>query len=247
MKVLSLEPAQVAAIEAHARACLPAECCGILVGRRLSRNLAPDGSNPGDVLSVTELHPVPNVAPADQRSHYEIDPLAHLRLQRTVRERGLHILGFYHSHPQGPARPSATDVRQAWSGYAYLIVGHGLRAADRSTAGGTTEAQRGLHPQPERNLTQRRRDRRKTQQCLSLRSLRLCVSHFFLRKARNPRLALQRAGRKDTNAICVPPLSSRLHGPCDLRCWEWEEPRDGIRESAAAFREIPVRVVDPMG
>jgi proteasome lid subunit RPN8/RPN11 len=32
------------------------------------------------------------------------------------------VLGFFHSHPDHPARPSAFDLEHAWPYYSYLIV-----------------------------------------------------------------------------------------------------------------------------
>ena len=57
------------------------------------------------------------------RSTYRIEPKEQLELMEEIRKRGQDIVGFYHSHPSGPPRPSATDAAQAtWPGYSYLIV-----------------------------------------------------------------------------------------------------------------------------
>ena len=47
-------------------------------------------------------------------------------------EAGLTVLGFYHSHPDHPARPSETDRRHAWPYYSYVIVAHRQPPAGRS-------------------------------------------------------------------------------------------------------------------
>jgi len=41
---------------------------------------------------------------------------------RRARERGFELVGYYHSHPDHPAEPSATDRESAWPGVSYLIV-----------------------------------------------------------------------------------------------------------------------------
>ncbi|WP_325049001.1 Mov34/MPN/PAD-1 family protein [Aurantiacibacter zhengii] len=75
----------------------PAECCGILLGRD---------------EHITAAVPARNVHPAPQ-THFEIDPQALIDAHRTARQGGPQVVGYYHSHPEGPPRPSATDRAQA--------------------------------------------------------------------------------------------------------------------------------------
>ena len=52
-----------------------------------------------------------------------IEPREILRVDREAREAGREILGFYHSHPDHPARPSHFDEAHAtWPGYSYVIL-----------------------------------------------------------------------------------------------------------------------------
>jgi proteasome lid subunit RPN8/RPN11 len=95
------------AIVAHAREAGPAECCGLLVGT---------GS------SIAEAARTKNIAD-DARSRFLIDPKDHIDGRRGARRRGLEVIGFYHSHPESPALPSATDQAEAtYSDHLYLIV-----------------------------------------------------------------------------------------------------------------------------
>ncbi len=89
----------------------PVEVCGVLAGERgTTRD------------RVSEPVRVPNVA-ADPRSRYELDPEATLGAVDDVESGGDEVVGFYHSHPEGPPRPSSTDRERAtWSGYVYLVV-----------------------------------------------------------------------------------------------------------------------------
>jgi proteasome lid subunit RPN8/RPN11 len=106
---LRLRPADADAIRAHGRETYPHECCGFLLG-------APDG---GEVQEIARASNAREDSPANR---YLIPPVEFVRVQRDADARGLEIVGFYHSHPDHPARPSAFDRDHAWPGYAYLIA-----------------------------------------------------------------------------------------------------------------------------
>jgi proteasome lid subunit RPN8/RPN11 len=89
----------------------PHECCGLLLGR------ADDG-----VVRVEDAVQARNANAERQRDRYEIDPEDFLRADARSRERGLDIVGVWHTHPDHPARPSATDRERAWAGWSYLIL-----------------------------------------------------------------------------------------------------------------------------
>lgn len=94
------------AVVAHARNALPAECCGLLIGR--------DGSVV-DSIRARNLDENPN--------RFLIDPKDHFEAHRQARARGLDVVGFYHSHPRTEARPSPRDVAEACDPeYLHLIV-----------------------------------------------------------------------------------------------------------------------------
>jgi proteasome lid subunit RPN8/RPN11 len=99
---------------AHARTGRPAEVCGVLIGTR------GDGADRPDAVSRSRR--IDNVA-ADPRSRYELDPEATLAAIERAEAAGDDLVGFYHTHPRGPAEPSETDRRRAtWPGYVYCIV-----------------------------------------------------------------------------------------------------------------------------
>ena len=81
----------------------PNEACGLIVGRR-----EPEGH-----FQVTGVERSDNLAAAPAR-RFEVDTRLHLTLQRLARARGEAVIGLYHSHPDGLARPSATDLAEAW-------------------------------------------------------------------------------------------------------------------------------------
>jgi proteasome lid subunit RPN8/RPN11 len=98
---VELPAALAAAIREQARAAAPRECCGLVEG------LCEDASR----FTVTALHPARNLAAGPDR--FEIDPRDHIAAAKQARARGRAIIGCYHSHPRGAARPSASDIAGA--------------------------------------------------------------------------------------------------------------------------------------
>lgn len=84
-------------IVAEAHAAAPHECCGILLGQG---------------AQVSAAIPAPNIHPTPQ-THFGIDPQALVDAHRAARHGGPDVLGYYHSHPNGAARPSAKDQAMA--------------------------------------------------------------------------------------------------------------------------------------
>lgn len=95
-----LTPAQLQAIERAAEAAYPEEACGLLVGR----------SEPGGGWHVKAVEASANVAGPPRARRFEVDPKLRLRLERALRESPDSIVGVYHSHPNGSAAPSETDI-----------------------------------------------------------------------------------------------------------------------------------------
>ncbi len=96
------------ALQGEAAKALPDECCGILLG---SEN------------RIEAIVPTRNIHPSPQ-TRFEIDPQALVDAHRTARAGGPQIIGYYHSHPDGPAQPSATDSALAnRDGTVWAIVG----------------------------------------------------------------------------------------------------------------------------
>ncbi len=99
-------------IRRHGEQTYPDECCGILLGLQ-------DGSS----RHVRATVRCGNTRTDSPQNRYNIDPRELVRAQREARERGLDIIGFYHSHPDHPARWSQTDFNEAhWIGCSYVIT-----------------------------------------------------------------------------------------------------------------------------
>lgn len=78
---------------AEASGALPHEACGLLLGH---------GTRIEEVKFARNVDPIP-------RTRFEIDPQALVDAHRAARRGGPEVLGYYHSHPTGPAEPSASD------------------------------------------------------------------------------------------------------------------------------------------
>ena len=117
-----ITPSVRRAIDEHVRSAYPREGCGVLIGADDARE-----------RWVERAIPATN---ADQDPHrrYAIAPEEFLQLEKQARQRGLQVVGFYHSHPDGRSRPSGSDAAEAWPHDTYLIVGVGHEAVEAPTA-----------------------------------------------------------------------------------------------------------------
>ena len=95
------------AVDRLAIASYPEECCGVLLGR---------------MAAVEAIWPTANAHPGPRSKRYEIDVRELYEVHRAAREKGLEVVGYYHSHPDAPARPSARDRETALPGVSYLIL-----------------------------------------------------------------------------------------------------------------------------
>ena len=97
----------------HGEATYPHECCGVLVG---------EFGETGE-KSVKAVVPCGNTRIDSLANRYHIDPAELGRVQREAMLAGRDIVGFYHSHPDHPARWSTTDLSEAhWIGCSYVIT-----------------------------------------------------------------------------------------------------------------------------
>jgi proteasome lid subunit RPN8/RPN11 len=97
---------------AQATAGYPEETCGLVGGR-----YAGDGRDG----QAVRLYPVENKL--HNPVAYEMEPAQQVKAIVSIEAEGLELLAIYHSHPDGPARPSVTDLAQAYyPDQAYLII-----------------------------------------------------------------------------------------------------------------------------
>jgi proteasome lid subunit RPN8/RPN11 len=107
MVQLQLRAGVAAAIEAHGREAYPHECCGAMLGR--------EGI-------VGRAVPLPNTTEEGPRRRFLVRPVDYRAAEAAAADAGLDLLGFYHSHPDHPAKPSQYDLDHAWPSFSYVIV-----------------------------------------------------------------------------------------------------------------------------
>lgn len=95
-------------IRRHAASAYPDECCGALLGPR-----------PGE---VTRALPLGNASDEERARRFLVGADDYRRAEAAAAEAGAELLGFYHSHPDHPARPSTFDLQHAWPNFSYVIV-----------------------------------------------------------------------------------------------------------------------------
>ncbi|MDG2039292.1 MAG: M67 family metallopeptidase [Ilumatobacter sp.] len=118
LQTLVIEADAESGIRRHGREAYPHECCGALLGR--------------DHV-VVEALALPNSTDEGPRRRFLVRPVDYLAAERRATELEAELIGFYHSHPDSPARPSRYDLDHAWPTFAYVIV-----SVERATPGALT-------------------------------------------------------------------------------------------------------------
>jgi len=97
----------------HGERDYPFECCGLMLGRFESN---------GHKILI-ETYPISNAREEEaKRNRFLIRPEELMRGEKHAREKGLDVIGFYHSHPDERAVPSKYDLDHAWPTYSYIVV-----------------------------------------------------------------------------------------------------------------------------
>ena len=134
------------AIRRHGEETYPHECCGVLLG---GSRIDESGDGINDVEDAVRAG---NTRTDSAHNRYSIAPQELIRIQREARQRSLDIVGFYHSHPDHPAKWSKTDFAEAhWIGCSYVItsVREGVAAETNSfLLTGTTEENKAFVDEP---------------------------------------------------------------------------------------------------
>ncbi|HXY47626.1 MAG TPA: M67 family metallopeptidase [Thermoplasmata archaeon] len=125
MRPIEIRGSVLRSIAEHARTTYPDECCGFLIA-------PPDPPGDGSVRSIVDAQPAGNEFEGERRRRFLLRPEDLRATERRLDGTGLMVAGFYHSHPDHPARPSEFDQDHAWPWYTYLVIGvtrHGIGEA----------------------------------------------------------------------------------------------------------------------
>jgi proteasome lid subunit RPN8/RPN11 len=94
-----------------AKAGYPHEICGLLIGRFNT-----------DEWLVDEARQVENLNKERASDRFQLDPAGYQAIDRELRGSKREVIGVFHSHPDCPAKPSPTDLKNAWEGFIYPII-----------------------------------------------------------------------------------------------------------------------------
>ena len=108
--ILTISKELAEKIRAHGAETYPHECCGALLGK---------DSEPREILG---LFPLINRRDDSPRNRFSVSTADVVEAEKVARGQGLDVVGWYHSHPDHPARPSQYDRDHAWPWYSYIIV-----------------------------------------------------------------------------------------------------------------------------
>ncbi|MFZ0892127.1 MAG: M67 family metallopeptidase [Thermoplasmata archaeon] len=115
MTPLHLPPAALTRMQRHGEESYPEECCGFLIAREASVAGSP-------VRAIDRVERAANRVEAERSRRFVIRPDELVRLEDQLTGSHERVVGFYHSHPDHPARPSNFDQEYAWPWYIYLVL-----------------------------------------------------------------------------------------------------------------------------
>ncbi|MGH9329315.1 MAG: Mov34/MPN/PAD-1 family protein [Vicinamibacterales bacterium] len=129
MSRLRIADGALEAIRRHAAETYPDECCGALIGHadsgspRAAESASSSAAGSAQPLqSVISVVPLANTTDEGARTRFLVRPADYRHAEARARADGAELVGFYHSHPDHPARPSEHDLDHAWPNLSYVIV-----------------------------------------------------------------------------------------------------------------------------
>jgi proteasome lid subunit RPN8/RPN11 len=88
----------------------PHEICGLMFGKA------------GESRIVTDVFECGNLNKLKPETRYDMDPKDYMKGEALARQKGLDVVGIFHSHPDHPDKASETDRQAAWPGFSYVIM-----------------------------------------------------------------------------------------------------------------------------
>jgi len=129
------------AIRAHGARGYPDEVCGALLGREV------DAVGNGALREVAAVVPLENRREDSRRNRFSLTPEDVLSAERAARDRRMELVGWYHTHPDHPARPSEFDREHAWPWYSYVILGVAASGPGEMTSWRLSDDRSGYAPE----------------------------------------------------------------------------------------------------
>ena len=109
--MIRIETEPWTAMVAHARATYPNECCGAMLG-----------SIDAYEKTVHAAAPLDNAFAGEQARYYQLRSEDLLAADKAARERGMALIGIYHSHPDCGAYFSETDLKNSCPWYSFVVL-----------------------------------------------------------------------------------------------------------------------------
>ena len=109
--MIEIESKPWQAMVSHAERTYPNECCGAMLGRI-----------EGAEKLVVDAVPLENAFAGEQGERYELRPEDLLAADKAARERGLDLIGIFHSHPDCDAYFSETDLKNSCPWYSFVVL-----------------------------------------------------------------------------------------------------------------------------
>lgn len=138
--MLTIKTREYESLRRHGEETYPSECCGALLGRFKDGNRV-----------VEDTVRCSNTRADRPQDRYQVDPKELIGVQRQADERGLEIVGFYHSHPDHPPQWSQTDLAEAhWMSCSYVITAVEKGSSARTNSfvlSGSSEDDKRLEPE----------------------------------------------------------------------------------------------------
>jgi proteasome lid subunit RPN8/RPN11 len=115
-------------IRAHGAQTYPHECCGALLGKDVKV------ADRRVYREIHALHPLVNRRDDSPNNRFSVTSQDVLDAEKSARQQGFEVVGWYHSHPDHPARPSQYDRDHAWPWYSYIILSVANRIPEEMTS-----------------------------------------------------------------------------------------------------------------
>ena len=109
--MIQIQPEAWQIMVSHAQATYPNECCGAMLG-----------TIDGDVKTVKVGVVIENAFTGVQHERYELRPEDLLKADREARNRGMDLIGIFHSHPDCDAYFSETDLKNSCPWYSFVVL-----------------------------------------------------------------------------------------------------------------------------